>query len=590
MKQDHADFDVLLERRGHGFTARVLHSPVGGTEPEDFDPPDVPHVTSLIHELTALRRVTPVAAEQPAVTNSTDAAKVFGARLFDALFVGQLRFALRSSQHVAATHHQGLRLRLRFSGAPELVSLPWELLYDAERRRFPCRLSDYPTVRVVDVPDPISPLLLTGPIRMLVVISSPRDLHPLDVDGEWERLEAAIAPLKRTGRLEDVRIERASLESLRLAVTAGEFHVFHFIGHGGVDVDSGEGLLAFTGPDGRAQLEPSSHLADLLLNSPIELAVLNSCEGGRVSAVDPYGSCALTLVEHGIPAVVAMQFEISDTAARAFSPTFYEQVVAGHSIDRAVTLGRQAILTTSPSEWSTPVLYLRPEGTRLFSFEDPTPALMSEGVPGPPRIIGAEVKGQTVRLTWHQHQPAGVTVTRWEVSRGGVPLAIVPHPEFADTVGSPGTYAYSVVALTEHQRSDSSPETAVRVRNRFHRWFFTERGRPRALVWLAAAYLAVVLVFTVVVAAIPVAAPTNVQISGTSPVSLFWDSPPIINSVEQWQVYRDGALLGVTKSPRWTDSERLSGTHRYTIRAVNSNSDRSASTSILVDTSAPAAP
>ncbi|MDN5798354.1 MAG: CHAT domain-containing protein, partial [Intrasporangium sp.] len=280
-----------------------------------------------------------------------------------------MHFALRSSQHVAATRDVGLRLRLRFPGTPELASLPWELLYDPERHRFPCRLSGYPTIRVVDVPEPITPLTLSGPIRMLVVISSPTDLHPLDVEAEWRRLQTALEPLAGAGRIDVVRLDRASLDSLRTEVTGGEFHVFHFIGHGGVDLDTGEGLLAFTGATGRAQLEPSSHLADLLSNSPIELAVLNSCEGGRVTTIDPYGSSALTLVEHGIPAVVAMQFEISDPAATAFSGTLYEHVAADRGIDLAVTLGRQAILTTSASEWSTPVLYLRPVGTVLFRWE-----------------------------------------------------------------------------------------------------------------------------------------------------------------------------------------------------------------------------
>ena len=89
-----------------------------------------------------------------------------------------------------------------------------------------------------------------------------------------------------SGRLELERLDQATLEALRIATTDGEFHVFITIGHGGVDPESGEGLLAFSGPTGRAQLEPCSHVADLLATSPIELAVLNSCEGGRVTAVD----------------------------------------------------------------------------------------------------------------------------------------------------------------------------------------------------------------------------------------------------------------------------------------------------------------
>jgi len=437
VKQEYADFDVLLEPRGDGFVTRVLDSPVGPTGPEEFVPPDVASVTNLIQGLRDLRRITPVHPEVPNGAASPSAAiKAFGTLLFEALFTGAVESALRSSLHVTVKHNEGLRLRLRFAGTPDLISLPWELLYDPVRRRFPCRQDDFPTVRVVDVPEPIAPLTLSGPIRMLVAISSPIDLPPLDVEAEWQRLTTTLEPLIDSRQLELERLSQATLEALRVAATDGEFHVFHFIGHGGVDPESGEGLLAFSGPMGRAQLEPCSHVADLLGNSPIELAVLNSCEGGRVTAVDPYGSSALTLVEHGIPAVVAMQFEISDVAATAFSGVLYEHVTAGAGIDVAVTLARQAILTASPTEWSTPVLYLRPEGSRLFTRKvEPPPPPPPPALPDPaaPTIVMTQARGETVHLGWHQPPVPGVTVTEWRVSRNGIPQNVVYQPSFSDS-------------------------------------------------------------------------------------------------------------------------------------------------------------
>ena len=397
-----------------------------------------------------------------------------------------------------------------------------------------------------------------------------------------------------TGRLELERLDQATLEALRIAATDGEFHVFHFIGHGGVDPESGEGLLAFSGPTGRAQLEPCSHVADLLGNSPIELAVLNSCEGGRVTAVDPYGSSALTLVEHGIPAVVAMQFEISDVAATAFSGVLYERVTAGAGIDLAVTLARQAILTASPTEWSTPVLYLRPEGSRLFTRRDePPPPPPPSALPDPaaPVIVTAQGRGETVHLAWHQPPVPGVTVTEWRVSRNGIPQNVIYQPSFIDTPGGPGVYGYSVVAVSATgQPSGESAVASVRLRARMQRWFFNERGRPRVGVWLLAAFLAFSVVVGIVSTVTPVAAPSNVQVVDTSPVTIVWDSPSIWSPVDQWQVFRNGDLLGTTRSPRWRDDTPLTGTHRYTIRALDRSGDRFAATAILVDTSKPVVP
>ena len=40
-----------------------------------------------------------------------------------------------------------------------------------------------------------------------------------------------------------------------------EWHVLHFIGHGGYDTDTDEGVLAFVGRNGRADLVPASRLA-----------------------------------------------------------------------------------------------------------------------------------------------------------------------------------------------------------------------------------------------------------------------------------------------------------------------------------------
>ncbi len=84
----------------------------------------------------------------------------------------------------------------------------------------------------------------------------------------------------------------------------------------------------------------------MLANSPIRLAVLNSCLGARISAVDPFAGAAASLVHQGIPAVVAMQFEISDHAAIAFSRTPSEAIAYGWPVDTAVSEARRAILAT----------------------------------------------------------------------------------------------------------------------------------------------------------------------------------------------------------------------------------------------------
>ena len=45
-------------------------------------------------------------------------------------------------------------------------------------------------------------------------------------------------------------------------------------------------------------------------------------------------------MREGIPAVVAMQYEITDTAALAFAAGFYEALARGKPVDQAVTKGQ----------------------------------------------------------------------------------------------------------------------------------------------------------------------------------------------------------------------------------------------------------
>jgi tetratricopeptide (TPR) repeat protein len=94
------------------------------------------------------------------------------------------------------------------------------------------------------------------------------------------------------------------------------------------------------------------------------LVVLNACEGARTSQEDPYAGVAQTLVLQGIPAVIAMQFEIVETAAITFAQEFYGAVADGFPVDAAVSEARKAIFATGNDvEWGTPVLYMRtPQG------------------------------------------------------------------------------------------------------------------------------------------------------------------------------------------------------------------------------------
>lgn len=107
----------------------------------------------------------------------------------------------------------------------------------------------------------------------------------------------------------------------------------------------------------------------------MRLAVLNSCEGARTSHVEPFSGVAARLVECGVPAVVGMQFEITDDAAITFSERFYTSLAQGFPVDAALAQARKAIFAAgSDIEFGTPVLFLRGADARLFDIEQGPPA------------------------------------------------------------------------------------------------------------------------------------------------------------------------------------------------------------------------
>jgi len=107
----------------------------------------------------------------------------------------------------------------------------------------------------------------------------------------------------------------------------------------------------------------------------LRLAILNACEGARQSDQDPFSGIAQSLCQQRLPAVVAMQFEISDDAAKTFAEEFYKAVAEGYPVDAAVSEARKALFTGRfGQEWATPVLYMRPSSGVLFNVQqEPKP-------------------------------------------------------------------------------------------------------------------------------------------------------------------------------------------------------------------------
>lgn len=306
-------------------------------------------------------------------TDDEQPVRELGQRLFETLIADDVRALYVASRQRAREDGSVLRLVLRVR-PPELARLPWEFLFDPGRQ-------DYlgltvPLVRYLQVLAPRQPLRVAAPLRILGMVARPADLDALDAGDEQQRLQAALAGLQREGLVELGWVAGQTYRDLEDALDSGPWHVFHFVGHGGYDRAADEGTLALADETGRAHSVGADDISRLLAgHHPLRLVVLNACDTGRGSAADAFSSTAAALIRREIPAVVAMQFEITDSAAIQFAQTFYQNVAKRRPVDDSVTRARRALRLAKKDtlEWGTPVLYLRAPDGRIFDATTPPP-------------------------------------------------------------------------------------------------------------------------------------------------------------------------------------------------------------------------
>lgn len=370
------DFEIrIAPGSGQDYPVVVLKSPAGETTGILRLPFDPAQLASQLQGIETAVRDSAFPVRGIAMDESVKASvKDFGTVLFEALFVGEVQAKFRMSRDRARLESKGLRIRLRIE-APDLTTLPWEFLYDGSTGDYVALSSNTPVVRFLESDRPPETLTVKGPISILAMVASPNDRPKLNVRRERERMEAATKSLQDAGLLRLEWLEGSTWRDLQNALRKNRYHIFHFVGHGGFDTADGEGVLAFTDEDGATQLMNATQVGRLLHDHPsLRLVVLNACLGAKSNTTDVFSSTAATLVRRGVPAVIAMQYEISDDAAIEFSRSLYEALGNEMPVDAAVGEARKAISMVGEKsvEWGTPVLHMHSPNGELFKIDGTT--------------------------------------------------------------------------------------------------------------------------------------------------------------------------------------------------------------------------
>ena len=316
-----------------------------------------------------------------------------GVQLFDALFSGETREVLSRTEDVAQRNPDktGVRIRLSMNlaaeGMAEVASLPWELM--RRRNQNPLVVSvNTPVVRAFDTPIPVHLHPISGKLKILLLVSNPKDTSPLNLGAEKARI------CKIWDSLDNVEYTECRPEARLVldALSQDEFHVVHYMGHGNFDSGSG-GQVIMENADGSEQPVSGNTFATWLQDEPLRLVFLNACNTGTTggqSGLHPFAGVASALIGSGIPSVVAMQFPISDDGAIIFAETFYKRIAQGLPVEQAMSEGRKGLLDRTGSEWATPVLYMRAVNGDLFDRSGgKTAAVPDQAAIVPPVVMAA---------------------------------------------------------------------------------------------------------------------------------------------------------------------------------------------------------
>ncbi len=292
-----------------------------------------------------------------------------GRRLFETLLADP---PLHDAWLQAKARAPRRRLRLWIDrDAPELHTLPWELLHDGES--YLSASANTPFSRFLALNAPLGGVVKERPLRILAVVSNPDDLArydlpPLDVEREKAALQEALAGLPPgTVRL-DWLAPPITLKRLEEELRPG-YHILHFFGHGAFHPTTGQAALYLQNAAGQAERVVDEAFVAMLARQRARprLFFLGACRSATQSAGAAWTGLGARLLAAGVPAVVAMQEDVTLETVYELSRSFY-RALAGHGlVDLAVNEARSTLLTGERPDAAVPVLLMRLEEGRLWA-------------------------------------------------------------------------------------------------------------------------------------------------------------------------------------------------------------------------------
>lgn len=309
----------------------------------------------------------------------------YGAALRDALFADP---AALTAFAEARTAIAAGRLRVRLLLPQELQPLRWETLLDPRSGRPLALESDLLLTRYI-VADDYQRVMLRprSALCALVAVAAPTNLAdyrlaPIDARAEIVRMRAALqgfSPQPSALNPQPSALNPGiSVDALGDAIPCtiealGEwlrkgagYDMLYLLAHGAFI--NGTPRLYLADAAGRVAVKDGSMLADLLRNlgeRRPRLVVLASCASAGDGFADSLAALGPLLARAGVPAVLAMQGQVSTATVAQLMPVFLSELLRDGLVDRALALARLEV--RERDDWWLPVLYSRLRTGRIYS-------------------------------------------------------------------------------------------------------------------------------------------------------------------------------------------------------------------------------
>lgn len=352
---EYADLELGLHRFEAGHYAVEMRFSMPGSEADTRLGQDNPVLVSLnVDELREL-------ISDP---------REYAAALTKALFAPpELQVAFAEAFASAQSQDFPLRLRLLIgASAPELHAIRWELLNNPKNNS-PLATDEMILFSRYLASTDWRPVRLKskGELKALVAIANPSDLanfklSAIDEAGELERAQSGLEGVETTFLPRDT--SRAVLNTILEQLQARSFDILYLVCHG--YMVNGQPILCLENAAGQLDRVPGIDFVARIkeLQNRPRLVVLISCQSAGKGTGDALAAIGPRLAEAGVPAVLAMQDNLSMETAAEFLPEFFTALQKDGQIDRALNLAR-GFIRKRPDHW-VPVLFMRLKSGRLW--------------------------------------------------------------------------------------------------------------------------------------------------------------------------------------------------------------------------------